>query len=135
MPGLQLPDGDQGCNTSACHFVAAGSGSSIPGEYADNRTMGEKVKDALPGTGRGGSTTGQGYGQEGRGLTSGTGTGKPYCFARKGQELLRFCLGSTAWNHAVQLDAALCGSVAPLLHPDICGHLHRCSWCKPGTLS
>ena len=71
-----LPNGDQDRNTSACHFVAAGSGSSIPGEYADNRTMGERAKDALPGTRRDSSTTGQGYGQEGRGLTSGTGAGE-----------------------------------------------------------
>ena len=71
------------------------------------------MKDALPGTGRGGSTTGQGYGQEGRGLTSGTGTGKPYCSARKGQDLLHFSLGSTAWNHAVQLDAALVALLFP----------------------
>ena len=55
------------------------------GGYGDDRTMGEKVKDALPGTGRGGSTTGhssgqgygQGYSQEGRGVTSGTGKFMP----------------------------------------------------------
>ena len=50
--------------------VSSGTGN-------DNRSIGERAKDALPGTGRGGSTTGhstgQGYGQEGRGLTSGTG--------------------------------------------------------------
>ena len=41
------------------------------GGYGDDRPLGEKAKDALPGSGRGGSTTGyssgQGYGQEGRG--------------------------------------------------------------------
>ena len=56
------------------------------GGYGDDRPLGEKAKDALPGSGRGGSTTGyssgQGYGQEGRGLTSGTGPGKiPHCLA------------------------------------------------------
>ena len=55
-------------------LVTTGASS---GTGNDNRTMGEKVKDALPGTGRGasptGHSTGQGYGQEGRGLTSGTG--------------------------------------------------------------
>ena len=43
--------------------------------------MGEKAKDTLPGAGRSGSTTGdssgQGYSQEGRGVTSGTGKFMP----------------------------------------------------------
>ena len=75
-----LSNADWERNISARQFVAAGSGSSIPGEYTDNRTVGERAKEALPGTGRDSSTTGhstgQGYGQEGRGLTSGTATGK-----------------------------------------------------------
>ncbi len=41
------------------------------GGYGDDRPLGEKAKDALPGSGRGGNTTGyssgQGYGQEGTG--------------------------------------------------------------------
>eukprot|EP00891_Asterochloris_glomerata_P004741 jgi/Astpho2/4741/Aster-00292 len=63
-PGTQ--DSQSGYGTG----VSSGTGN-------DNRSIGERAKDALPGTGRGGSTTGhstgQGYGQEGRGLTSGTG--------------------------------------------------------------
>ena len=51
--------------------------------YGDDRSLGEKAKDALPGTGRGSSHTGhssgQGYTQEGRGVTSGT--GKSFCVA------------------------------------------------------
>ena len=59
-------------------FVILTAGST--GGYGDDRTLGEKAKDALPGTGRGGSTTGhstgQGYSRDGS-LTSGTGKSTP----------------------------------------------------------
>ena len=62
---------DHKCNV---HVSLVTTGASS-GTGNDNRTMGEKVKDALPGTGRGSSTTGgssgQGYTQEG--ATPGTG--------------------------------------------------------------
>ena len=64
------------CVVSKSPCASAGSGSSTSGGYGNDRTFGEKVKDALPGTGQGstsGPSSGQGYGQEGRGVTSGTG--------------------------------------------------------------
>ena len=64
------------------------------------------MKDALPGTGRGGSTsghsTGQGYSQEGRGVTSGT--GQPVDCPAGGA----FCANSEPyWLHLASLPVIL----------------------------